>query len=573
MLDMRLYFEVLFIISVILAGIYVVIWRKRFSVYFSLIFLLIPFTIRGYILQYTAFSLEPVLSGIKLSYQGASFLLLFMMLAIFDLCNLNLSKLIKLFFFFLSCLMYLPVLTIGSGKLFYKDITFKLNNGVPEITKEYGPLHTVFYLFLATYLSIAIFAIIYTLIKKKDVSKKNLLILLSCECSSIIMYLAQHIFKTKLDLSPLSYVVSEVIMLIIIRRISLYDITETAIDTISMNGGTGFISFDNKYSYIASNNLAKEIFPVLKDLWVDTNATKNEILNRELISKINDFNANNSKNCFYKEDEEKIYKISIEFLYAGKRKQGYLIYIEDDTQNQKYIKFLNKFSDSLQYEVEKKTAHIEKMHDNLILGMAAMIDGRDNSTGGHIRRTSDVVKILLDEIKKDTSDDGIKLSKRFCHNLIKAAPMHDLGKIAVDDAILRKPGIYTSEEYEIMKIHAAEGARIVREILKETDDKEFKIIAENVAHYHHERWDGSGYPEGLKGEEIPIEARIMAVADVYDALVSKRFYKEKLSFEEADKIILKGMGQHFDKRLEKYYVAARPKLEEYYKNHDEASSK
>ena len=208
-----------------------------------------------------------------------------------------------------------------------------------------------------------------------------------------------------------------------------------------------------------------------------------------------------------------------------------------------------------------------------VLGMAAMIEGRDNSTGGHIRRTSDVVKILLDEIEKDTSDDGIKLSKRFCHNLIKAAPMHDLGKIAVDDAILRKPGIYNSEEYEIMKIHAAEGARIVREILKETDDKEFKIIAENVAHYHHERWDGSGYPEGLKGEEIPIEARIMAVADVYDALVSKRFYKEKLSFEEADKIILEGMGQHFDKRLEKYYVAARPKLEEYYKNHDEASSK
>ena len=96
MLDMRLYFEVLFIISVILAGIYVVIWRKRFSVYFSLIFLLIPFTIRGYILQYTAFSIEPVISGIKLSYQGASFLLLFMMLAIFDLCNLNLSKVVKL---------------------------------------------------------------------------------------------------------------------------------------------------------------------------------------------------------------------------------------------------------------------------------------------------------------------------------------------------------------------------------------------------------------------------------------------------------------------------------------------
>ena len=131
--------------------------------------------------------------------------------------------------------------------------------------------------------------------------------------------------------------------------------------------------------------------------------------------------------------------------------------------------------------------------------------------------------------------------------MIKAAPMHDLGKIAVDDAILRKPGRFTPEEFEKMKAHAAEGARIVHEILKGTDDEDFQRIAENVAHYHHERWDGSGYPDGLKGEEIPLEARIMAIADVYDALVSKRVYKESMSFEKADAIIMEGMGTQFDK--------------------------
>ena len=115
-----------------------------------------------------------------------------------------------------------------------------------------------------------------------------------------------------------------------------------------------------------------------------------------------------------------------------------------------------------------------------------------------------------------------------------------------------------------MKTHAAEGARIVHEILKDTDDDSFKVIAENVAHYHHERMDGSGYPEGLKGEQIPLEARIMAIADVYDALVSRRVYKEKMSFEEADKIMMESMGKHFDKRLEPFYIKARPKLEEYY---------
>jgi HD-GYP domain-containing protein (c-di-GMP phosphodiesterase class II) len=146
--------------------------------------------------------------------------------------------------------------------------------------------------------------------------------------------------------------------------------------------------------------------------------------------------------------------------------------------------------------------------------------------------------------------------------------MHDLGKIAVDDAVLRKPGRFTPEEFEIMKTHAAEGARIVHEILRDTDDDAFRRLAENVAHYHHERMDGSGYPEGLKGEEIPVEARIMAIADVYDALVSKRVYKDAMSFEKADRIILEGMGTQFDKDLEKYYIIARPHLEAYYSSLD-----
>lgn len=220
-----------------------------------------------------------------------------------------------------------------------------------------------------------------------------------------------------------------------------------------------------------------------------------------------------------------------------------------------------KYNDELQEEVAEKTAHIVELNDRFILGMAIMVESRDNSTGGHIRRTSEVVRILTESIR---SGNTLNLSDDFCNDLIKAAPMHDLGKIAVDDVVLRKPGRFTPEEFEKMKIHAAEGARVIHDILKDTDDKEFLRIAENVAHYHHERFDGSGYPDGLKGEEIPIEARIMAVADVYDALVSKRVYKDSFSFEQADQLILEGMGTQFDPALKEYYVASRPKLEEYY---------
>ena len=130
---------------------------------------------------------------------------------------------------------------------------------------------------------------------------------------------------------------------------------------------------------------------------------------------------------------------------------------------------------------------------------------------------------------------------------------------------MRKPGRFTPEEFEKMKAHAAEGARIVHEILSDTDDEAFRKIAENAAHYHHERMDGSGYPDGLKGDEIPIEARIMAIADVYDALVSKRVYKDAFSFEKANQIILEGMGTQFDRNLEKYYLDARNQLEQYYR--------
>lgn len=563
-----MYYNILFAISAVLVGIYAVIFRKRYSIYITLIFLLVPVTIRGYILQSTAGNLAQAVTGVKLAYQGASFLLLFMMFTIFDLCNLNISKRIKFIFFTLSWLMYFPVLTVGYGPWFYKSVGLEFVNGEPVIIREYGPFHTVFYGFLAAYLAITIGAIVYALRKKKDVSKKNLLILLFCEGAGVFFYLGQHFFHARIDLSTLSYLLTEVILLIIISRISLYDLTETAIDTISMNGGTGFVSFDNKFSYIASNKLAKQVFPSLQELWVDSNASKNEQINSELISKIKEFIEDDSQDHFFKEVDDQIFKININYLYSGKRKQGYLIYIEDDTQDQKYISLLNMFNDKLTNEVNEKTADIIKMHDNLIVSIATLVESRDNSTGGHIKRTSDVVQILVDEILNDKSDDALKLSEEFCHNLIKAAPMHDLGKIAVDDAILRKPGRYTPEEYSIMKTHAAEGAKIVHEILKETDDHTFHIIAENVAHYHHERWDGSGYPEGLKGEAIPLEARIMAIADVYDALVSKRFYKEKLSFEEADKIIMESMGKHFDKRLKKYYVSAREKLKAYYSEPD-----
>jgi putative two-component system response regulator len=385
--------------------------------------------------------------------------------------------------------------------------------------------------------------------------------MLACEIITISLFFAGKIFHLKVDLMPLSYISCQAVLLIISRRIVLYDVTETVIETITFNGKTGFVSFDDAFNYLGSNEFAKRIYPELSELRVDDSILKNAELKNEIICKIRDYIINPKKNSFFKNFNDQIYQVDINRLYDGRINRGYILYMQDDTKDQKYISLLNNFNQKLSSEVEQKTRHILEMTDSFLIGMATMVESRDNSTGGHIWRTSEGVRILTDEILKNNT---LNLSEGFIRRLIKAAPMHDLGKIAVDDAILRKPGRFTPEEFEAMKKHAPEGARIVHKILEVIDDEEFKQIAENVAHYHHERMDGSGYPDGLKGEQIPIEARIMAIADVYDALVSKRVYKDKMSYKEADRIIMEGMGRQFDKKLEPFYMAAREKLEAYY---------
>ena len=213
-------------------------------------------------------------------------------------------------------------------------------------------------------------------------------------------------------------------------------------------------------------------------------------------------------------------------------------------------------------QLEERTRHIKHIQEMMILGMASMVESRDLSTGGHIKRTSMVVEIFAARL----SLENPSLSKSFLEKVIRAAPMHDLGKIAVDDVILRKQAKFTPEEYTEMKKHSAEGARIVKQILEGIEEDEFVKIATNVAHYHHEKWDGTGYPEGLSGEEIPLEARIMALADVFDALVSRRCYKDAFPYDEAFGIIESSFGTHFDPQLGKIFLECRPQLEELYKS-------
>ena len=560
------YYDCTAIDSLLLALTYLFIWHKHFDIHITLLFLLVPVNNIGYLLYAHSKTVEEIIMAIKVTYIGGCFNILMIMLTVFSLCDIQLPKWLKLMFAAITSGVFISALSIGSSDIFYKDITAEFSNGEIIVNKVYGPLHSVFYGMVFLYFALSIAAMVYSYFKKNQVSRHMLYLLFLPEFISFFSFFGGRKLFPNIELIPAAYDISLITYLIIIYNLSIYDINETAIDSLAQTGDTGFVSFDFKLNYLGSNDTAKKIIPQLNDLTVDKPVSTSSEMGKTLIRWLKDYeNSENNDQTYYKAND-KTYVVDINYLYSGKRRRGYQLFFKDDTKNQQYNALINRYNTYLRKEVAAKTAHIIEMHDNLVMSMATMVESRDNSTGGHIKRTSEVVRMLVDEINKD---DSLILTPDFCKNIIKAAPMHDLGKIAVDDAILRKPGRFTAEEFEVMKTHAAEGARIVHEILKGTDDMEFHLIAENVAHYHHERWDGSGYPEGLKGEEIPIEARIMAIADVYDALVSKRVYKERMSFEEADAIILEGMGKHFDKNLEKFYIAARPGLEAYYRGLEE----
>lgn len=212
---------------------------------------------------------------------------------------------------------------------------------------------------------------------------------------------------------------------------------------------------------------------------------------------------------------------------------------------------------------------LTRYHEEMIMGFATLVENKDGSTGGHIKRTTAYVKILAEELRSRGYYRDV-LTKDYVKNLCLAAPMHDVGKIAVPDMILQKPGRLTEGEFAVIKQHTEQGGKIVQETFGHLENKEYTRMAYEVARYHHEKWNGKGYPEGLAGEEIPLCARIMAVADVFDAVSEKRCYREAMPMNQCFDIIRNGCGQDFDPVIASVFLEIRSKVE---KIHDTVNVK
>lgn len=549
--------------SIVMLIMLIMIGRKQNITEYLLIFVSIMICCIGYYTVSISDSLEAAIIGHRLVYLGGVFSPIFLLFGEMKLCKIKIHKLPVILLVAYSVVVLCFAFTVGESNYYYTNVTLDKEYGMTYLVKEYGPAHILYPIHLIGNMIAMAAILIYTCIKKKNVSRAVTILFTIAELVTGSLYFFGRIIKSPIEWYVIAYIFDEILFLVLIRRVGMYDVSETIASALDENAAYGYIVLDNKMRYLSCNSVAEEYFPKLKDQRTDTPFSPE--VTPVICEKFGKWMENPKEEEFRFElqDSNLFLKCSIKNLYQGKWKNhiGYFIELTDETQQQRYMNLLNNYSVTLEQEVVKKTAHINLMQDKIVLGMADMVENRDSNTGGHIKRTSQVIKIFTKELKKHKE---YGFTDEFLEYVAKAAPMHDLGKIAVDDRVLRKPGSFTPEEFEEMKKHSEKGAEIVTQILDGVNDEEFVTIARNIAHYHHEKWNGQGYPKRLSGTDIPVEARIMALADVFDALVSKRCYKERMSYDKAFGIIEESLGSHFDPELGKMFLKCRESLEEYY---------
>lgn len=553
---------IVFVLSLVMLGSFL-IRSKKVDTLLICFGIMVTINCLGRYMLAASENLEMAIWANRFLYFGGCFAPLLAVLLLARLCEHRIPVLLKVVMISYSTIIMGLVLTIGKYGIYYEDVQLVHANGYSYLVKSYGPFHVLYPIMMLMYALIMVFYIIYAIKKRKQLSFRLVVLLCTCCFAIITMYIIERLLGSTVSFLSLGYLFGIALLFNYYARLNSYDISSNIINTVEQMNEYGYIVFDNRYRYLNANGYIKEIFPEMDDLIVDREVPKSDsFFYKEIIEYLYDWNGKEARKKTITVDD-RYFDLDIRVISYGKRdKIGYLIEFIDRTMENRYFNTIKDYNASLEKEVEQKTEHIVYIKDMMVLGMADMVESRDNNTGGHIKRTSAVVKVFAKELEKNCEQFGF--SRSFLKKVEKAAPMHDLGKIAIDDVILRKPGKYTDEEFAKMKKHSEEGARIVVNILQGVEDEKFVRIAENVAHYHHEKWNGAGYPLGLSGEDIPIEARIMALADVFDALVSKRCYKEAFSYDEAFKIIEDSLGEHFDPALGRIFLECRPELEVIY---------
>lgn len=557
------------ICALIVAIVFIYMSQRNYNtvdIYQWTIMVIVPIIVTAYWLKSMVMQPESAYFLYCFVYLDSTILVVVLIFTMLNIIGVRISPWVKILAYGTSVLQLGIVCLCSTNVLYYSKIEVVESSLGHATNTTYGPLAAIHFVYLGFLIASIIAVIVLGLRKKGDYDRMNLMIYASFLEASVIIYFVEVFTAAEFTILPFLYTAADVIIAVRYDSSHRHDLSLLISEHQKHHQEKGYIAVGFDRRFLGTNEKCYDFLPFLKEQKVNEPLMSGDETGFAVVGLIDEYEINGkSSTKFQIGGMTCVCEIAKFAVSSGGKQQGYLLELRDATEEQRAYDIIADYNERMDRKIKEATDNIRDIQQKVVLGLANMIENRDNNTGGHVKRTSDIIHIIVDEIK---SQGRIPISDEMALDIVRAAPTHDLGKISISNEILNKPGKLTDEEYEIMKTHSEKSGEIVKIILEGVEEERFVEVAYNVARYHHERWDGRGYPEGLVGTMIPLEARIMAIADVYDALVSKRVYKEPMSFEKSASIMCECMGTQFDPNLESVFLGCREQLEEYYREND-----
>jgi len=528
-------------IIVILLGLVYLLqqWPSRPQSFMLFLGLAVLVNAIGYLFEITSQTAEAALMATKLCYVGKVYIPPLALFFVLYYCGIKVSAAFVGLLTTVHTVVLVLVMTCEYHDLFYKDFSFSKDGLFPHLMNENGVVYNAYMVLVLCYAVIMLGVCLYRY-RQVEKEERNRIAYLSVIVLLPVLGLVLYLSGATMDYdaTAISYVWSGIILLVSIFRHDFFDTVNLAKNYVAENLADGLVVLGKQGQFVYANSLALSLFPQLKE--------------KEYTATVEELRKYCGKGKRMKM-QENVYKVTERDIFQNRKLRGRMFYLQDVTDSYNY-------TSKLENEVRDKALELFQSHHSLIVSLANMVEARDGVTGLHIKHTSEYVEIIARALQKVPKYQGI-MSASYVSVLSEAAPLHDIGKISMEDAILRKEGLLTTEELKSIHCHPALGAQIIDGVLAEVKGSDYLVTAREMAYCHHERWDGNGYPQGLKGEEIPLSARIMALADVYDALRSERSYKEAYSKEKAKEIMMEEAGKQFDPELVEVFLANLEEIE------------
>ena len=495
----------------------------------------------GRYVQASAETLETALLANRFIYLGACYIPLLMTFFLAGLCGLRISKTLRLLLICLSSAVFLLSNTVGYNDWYYRSVQLVRVSNYSYLVKEYGPAHKLFVVLLILYGALMAFYIGYSLVNRNRIALLTTVTISSLGFVVFFMYAMEQISDSQLSFLTVGYLVGIMFLTRYYERLKIYDMSSNIVSSVENRNNYAYLMLDDKYRYVNANPLMKQLYPEIENWKVDKTVPVSDTrLYQRVIGMIVKQQEEKIRGQYINR-EDQFYLIDIRKIPCGRKNRfGYLIELADRTMEKKYYNAIEEYNVKLRAAVEEQTLEIREQQKKTkrlflqtVAALSEAVDASDRYTSGHSRRVAEYSRMIAERMG---------MSKEEQEEVFQAGLLHDIGKIRIPAEIINKPGKLTDEEFAIIKIHPVTGYHILHEI---SEDRMIAISAK----YHHERYDGTGYPNGLTGEKIPEVARILGVADSYDAMTSNRSYRDALPQAVVREEIERGKGTQFDPRI------------------------